>query len=82
MRRTLLALAVAGVAFTSIAPASAAPVRFERRCTGKVDTLCYYQFCGIASCRTTDCVVFLDPFEGYNTGTCLGPQRPDPGTES
>ncbi|HEV2889412.1 MAG TPA: hypothetical protein VGX28_03475 [Frankiaceae bacterium] len=82
MRRTLLALALAGVALVTTTPAGAAPVRFERRCTGAFDRMCYYQFCGIASCTTTDCVVFLDPAQGYNTGTCLGPRRPDPGTES
>lgn len=80
MRRTLLALAVAGAALATTAPAEA--VRFERRCTGKFDTRCHYQFCGIASCTTTDCVVFFDPAEGYNTGTCLGPQRPDEPIES
>ncbi len=80
MRRTLLALAVAGAAFAAVTPAEA--VRFERRCTGRIDTMCHYQFCGIASCTTTDCVVFYDPFQGYNTGTCLGPTRPDDPIES
>jgi hypothetical protein len=82
VRRTLLALAVAGAALATVPPAEAAPLRFERRCTGQVDSLCYYQFCGFASCTTTDCVVFYDPFEGYNTGTCLGVTRPDKPVES
>lgn len=76
MRRTLLALAVAGAALATSVPADAAPI-FTRRCKGAFDTLCYYQFCGIASCTTTDCVVFSDPLQGYNTGTCIGVTRPD-----
>lgn len=80
MRRTLLALALAGVAVTTTA-AEANPTQFERRCKGKVDTLCYDQFCGIISCVTRDCVVFYDPQQGWNTSTCIGLARPsdDPG---
>lgn len=76
MRRRLLALALA--AGTVAVPAQAAPPQFDRRCDGRVDTRCYYQFCGIVSCTTSDCVVFYDPSPGYNTGTCMGAARPNP----
>lgn len=82
MRRSLLALAVAGAALAVTTPADANPLQFDRRCKGKVDSLCYYQFCGIVSCTTTDCVVFYDPSQGYNTGLCIGLTRPDDPIES
>lgn len=75
MRLRVLAAGLFAVA--ALAPtASADPLHFERRCEGKVDALCYHAFCGIVDCIITDCVVFVDPAPGYNTGFCVGRTRP------
>lgn len=79
MRRTLVALAVAGAAALGTAAAVAESPRFERECGGRVDATCNYSFCGIVDCIVSDCVVFLDPVPGYNSGTCFGEARPRAG---
>lgn len=73
--RRLLALALAGAAIVA-APAAADPTQFPRRCERQVDALCHDEFCGIVDCVTRDCVVYLDPFGGYNTAMCVGRARP------
>ena len=72
--RTLAAGLLA--AATLATPAAADPLHFERECSGKVDAACHHSFCGIVDCIVTDCVVFVDPSPGYNTGTCVGKTRP------
>ena len=81
MRTRLLSVALAATAAVSLGTTSAGadPLQFERRCTGTYDTLCHDQFCGIVSCQTRDCVVYYDPYQGWNTSTCIGVARPEPG---
>ncbi len=84
MRTRLLSLALAAAAAGSLGTtaADANPLQFERRCTGKVDALCHDQFCGIIACDTRDCVVYYDPYQGWNTATCIGTTRPGDPVES
>lgn len=75
MRLRILAVGLFAVA--ALTPSSSAdPTRFERPCEGKVDALCTHSFCGIVDCIVSDCVVFVDPAPGYNTGFCGGKPRP------
>ncbi len=79
MRRTLLALAITATAFAGTVPATAGPGLFDRPCTGKSDSFCHYTTCGIIRCTTSDCILFEDPYEGDNTGSCIGVARPGDG---
>ena len=75
MRSRVLALALAAVAAGTLAPAAHAALQFDRRCTGKIDTQCYHDFCGIADCVRRDCVVFVGVLGEGNTGICAGVAR-------
>ena len=77
-------LGAAALAVTALAvPASAAPaVQFDRRCSGAVDSMCYYDFCGIVDCVRSDCLVYSGILgDGGNAGICVGPSRPREATE-
>ena len=72
MRASLIVAALAAVFFAS--PASA-DVQFDRECSGKLDKLCYHDFCGIADCTRSDCVLYSGILGGGNAGICIGLPR-------
>jgi hypothetical protein len=76
MRLRLLAAAVAVASAGSLAPAQADPLYFTRECAGKLDSQCYWDFCGIFDCIRTDCLVYSEVFGSGNAATCIGRQRP------
>ena len=73
MRAMLLAAALAA-AFVA-APAAPAYAAFDRPCSGKVDTFCYHDFCGIYECTRSDCLVYSGLLGGGNAGLCVGLPR-------
>lgn len=75
MRHRLAALLLAAAAAGSLAPAATAALRFERHCSGTVDTRCRSDFCGIEKCTPRDCVVYSGVAGDYNTLLCAGLAR-------
>lgn len=77
MRVRLLAAALVAVAAGSVgSPAAADPLLFERECSGKVDSRCYHDFCGIVSCIRSDCLVYSGLTGSGNGAICVGKSRP------
>lgn len=75
MRATLTVAAVAtALAALSAAPASA-NIRYDTPCSGTFDTTCYHDFCGIADCTRSDCVVYTGVLGDGNAGICVGLPR-------
>lgn len=75
MRTRLPALALAAAAAGPFAPAASAALRYERPCSGTVDTKCYSDFCGIADCVRRDCLVYSGIVGDWNTPLCVGQAR-------
>lgn len=74
--RLLVAGLMAAGAGSLASPAQADPLYFERECSGKVDSACYHDFCGIVDCIRTDCLVYSDRTGGGNAALCIGRTRP------
>lgn len=82
MRSRILVLALAAVAAGTVAPSAQAALRFDRPCSGTVDTRCYSDLCGIAECVRRDCVVYSGIVGDWNTPLCVGQARPHTTLES
>ena len=76
MRARLVALGLAAAAALSFAPAADAAIQYERQCSGKVDSQCWHDFCGIADCTRRDCHVYVGLFGDGNSAVCVGQDRP------
>ncbi len=48
---------------------------YERACTGRIDSMCYHEFCGIVDCVRSECVVYSGIFGDGNAGICVGPSH-------
>ncbi len=72
--RLLAATLVGGTALLTAVPAQAA-LRYDRRCTGTIDTQCYDTDCGFADCTFYDCVLYLDPLDEQLLDVCVGQAR-------
>ena len=77
MRTTLIGAALgAALAFlTASAGLAAAAVRYDRPCSGTLDTECHHDFCGIEDCVRRDCVVYTGALGEGNAGVCAGTAR-------